>query len=111
MNSANRLAMNRTRKIHKDQKPRRLARKLSSRRRVRGVIRRPRNVSPAGGRTCPGVRAGVMIPTASFLSTAVVAFASASTSSGGGRSFIAARAPRVLRDAPFRGAPQDDDVL
>src|SRR5437588_4827825 len=111
MNSAKRLATNSTRKIHKDQKPRRLVRKLSSLRRVRGVIRRPRNVSPAGGKTCPGMRAGVTSPTASLRSSAVVALASALTSSAGGRSFMAAWAPRVLRDTPLRGAPQDDEVL
>ena len=111
MNSAKRLATNSTRKIQRDQKPRRLVRKLSSLRRVRGVIRRPRNVSPAGGKTCPGMRAGVTSPTASLRSSAVAAFASALTSSAGGRSFIAAWAPRVLRDTPLRGAPQDDEVL
>src|SRR5258708_19355508 len=36
------------RKIHREQKPRRLARKLSSRRRISGVMRRPRKVRVAG---------------------------------------------------------------
>src|SRR3546814_12078168 len=42
MNSASRLRMKRTRKIHSDQKPRWLARKLCSRRRFNGEILMPR---------------------------------------------------------------------
>src|SRR3954470_19836523 len=41
MNSANRLRANKTRNIHNDQKPRRLARKFRSRRRISGVILMP----------------------------------------------------------------------
>src|SRR5437016_3138516 len=49
MNSADKVMKNRARKIHSDQKPRRLRRKASSRRRVSGVIRQPTNRSGAGG--------------------------------------------------------------
>src|SRR5438105_1791516 len=49
MNSANRVTRKIARKIHSDQKPRRLRQKLSSRRRVSGVIFRPRKRSAVGG--------------------------------------------------------------
>ena len=42
MNSANRLMMNSTRKIHSDQKPRALARKFTSLRAVSGRTGKPR---------------------------------------------------------------------
>jgi hypothetical protein len=45
MNSAKRAMTKRVRKIHKDQKPRRLCRKFESLRWVRGEIMMPRNLS------------------------------------------------------------------
>src|SRR5262249_44729813 len=54
ISSANRVTPNTARKIHSDQTPRLLARKLSRRRRVSGVMRRPRKVSPADV-PCSGV--------------------------------------------------------
>src|ERR1700722_3709962 len=45
ISSANRLSPNKAKKIHSDQKPRRLARKLRKRRRVSGVSRTPRTRS------------------------------------------------------------------
>ena len=73
MNSANRLTPNSTRKIHSDQNPRRFALKFSMRRRVIGVMRRPRNTSPAGGSSTPGMRAGVTISAAVVRRSASVA--------------------------------------
>src|SRR5271156_2091660 len=58
ISSANRLTPNSTRKIHSDQKPRRLARKLRSRRRISGVSRTPSRRS-AGADGATGSRAAV----------------------------------------------------
>jgi hypothetical protein len=48
MNSAKRVTKKAARKIHSDQNPRRLRQKLSSRRRVSGVILKPKKRSAAG---------------------------------------------------------------